>query len=132
MATIRKDILIDAAPDEVWDAVRDVGVPHLRLTPGVLVDAKLDGDARVVTFANGLVARELIVSIDDEARRVAYASVGGRLRHHNSSMQVLPEGERKARLVWITDLLPDEFVGAIGALIEQGAAAMQAALQKKA
>ena len=127
MATIHREIPIGAPADAVWDAVRDVGSPHKRLTPGVLTDAYLDGGERVVTFANGLVARELIVSVDDGRRRVAYASVGGRARHHNASMQVLPDGDG-ARLVWITDVLPDELAGPIGTLIEAGAAAMKRTL----
>ena len=70
MATIRKEILIDAPSDRVWGAVRDVGAVHKRLAPGVVVDTRLEGGARVVTFGNGLVVRELIVDVDDEARRL--------------------------------------------------------------
>lgn len=128
MATIHREILIDAPAEAVWDAVRDVGAAHRRLVPGVLTDTRLDGDARVVTFANGLVARELIVTIDDERRRLAYASVGGRARHHHASMQVLAAGGG-ARLVWITDVLPDELAEPIGALVEAGAAAMKRTLE---
>ncbi len=53
MATIYKEFLVDADPAAVWDALRDVGAAHERLFRGVLVDAHMDGDARVVTFANG-------------------------------------------------------------------------------
>ena len=129
MASIHKEIILDAPANAVWEAVRDVGAVHRRLVPGVLTDARLDGDARVVTFANGLVARELIVSLDDERRRLAYAAVGGRASHHHASMQVFDEGERRSRLVWITDVLPDALAGPIGELVEQGAKAMQRTLQ---
>ena len=128
MASIHKEIILDAPANAVWEAVRDVGAVHRRLVPGVLTDARLDGDARVVTFANGLVARELIVSLDDE-RRLAYAAVGGRASHHNASMQVFDEGAQRSRLVWITDVLPDALAGPIGELVEQGAKAMQRTLQ---
>jgi hypothetical protein len=70
MASIHKEILIRARPQDVWAAIRDVGAVHQRLTPGVLIDARLDGVARIVTFANGAVVRELIVDLDDEARRL--------------------------------------------------------------
>jgi hypothetical protein len=90
----------------------------------------MDGDARIVTFANGLVAREVIVTIDDAARRIAYASVGGRLRHHNASIQVFDEGGGRTRLVWITDLLPDDMVPAIRGLVEQGARIMKQTLER--
>jgi carbon monoxide dehydrogenase subunit G len=130
MATIRKEILIDATPGTVWAAIRDVGAVHQRLAPGFVVDTRLDGDARIVTFANGLVARELIVDIDERARRLAYAVVGGRPTHHNASFQVFAEGERSSRLVWITDLLPNEVVGPVGAMVEQGANVMKQTLER--
>lgn len=132
MATIHRELLIDNAPEQVWAAVRDVGAAHTRLVPGVLVDTRLQGDARVVTFAQGLVARELIVSVDDDTRRLAYAWVGGNATHHNASMQVFADGDAGARLVWITDLLPNELAGPVGILIEQGTAAMQQALRRRA
>ena len=47
-----------AGPDRAWAALRDVGNAH-RAFAGVLTDARLDGDRRVVTFANGVVAKEL-------------------------------------------------------------------------
>jgi carbon monoxide dehydrogenase subunit G len=129
MASIHKEILIKARPDDVWAAIRDVGAVHERLTPGVLVAARLDGDARVVTFANGAVVRELIVDIDEKARRFAYAAVGGRTTHHNASMQVFAEGEDHSRLVWITDLLPNEVAAVISELVEQGASVMKQTLE---
>ena len=129
MASICKEVLIDAHPDEVWRAVRDVGAVHQRLAEGFVVDTRLDGDARVVTFANGQVVRELIVDVDDAARRLAYAAVGGRATHHNASMQVFAEGQGRTRLVWITDVLPNEVARPIGALVEQGARAMKQTLE---
>jgi carbon monoxide dehydrogenase subunit G len=129
VASIHKEILINARPEYVWAAIRDVGAVHERLTPGILVAARLDRDARVVTFANGAIVRELIVDIDDEARRFAYAAVGGRTTHHNASMQVFAEGEDCSRLVWITDLLPNEVAPAIQELVEQGAATMKQTLE---
>ena len=100
MASIHKEILIEARPEIVWAAVRDVGAVHQRLAPGFVVDARLEGDSRVVTFGNGAVVRELIVDIDDEARRLAYAAVGVATTHHNASMQVFAEdfGPQSARL----------------------------------
>ncbi len=76
MACIRREILVEARAENVWAAVRDVGAVHERLAPGFVVDTRLEGDARVVTFANGLVARELIVDVDDDARRLSWAVVG--------------------------------------------------------
>ena len=130
MTTIRRDIPIDADPVTVWAAVRDIGAPHTQLVPGVLTNTQLEDGARVVTFANGMVARELIVSVDDDQRRFSYAWVGGQATHHNASMQVFADGDGGTRLAWITDLLPDALAEPIGALIDQGAAAMQRTLRR--
>jgi len=131
MASIRKEIVIEASPKRVWDAVRDVGAVHERLAPGFVVDTRLEAGARVVTFANGLVARELIVDVDDEARRLAWAVVGSpRLTHHNASMQVFDDGDRGSRVVWIADLLPDEIAGSIAAMIEEGLGTMKKTLER--
>ena len=117
--------------ERVWDAVRDVGAVHERLAPGFVVDTRLEAGARVVTFANGLVARELIVDVDDEARRLAWAVVGSpRLTHHNASMQVFDDGDRGSRVVWIADLLPNEIAGTIAAMIEEGLGTMKKTLER--
>jgi len=129
MATIIKEILIDARPDNVWEAVRDFGNVHKRLVPGFVTDCRLDGDTRVVTFFNGLVAREPLVGIDDGTHRLAYAGVGGRATHYNASVQVFAEGERRTRFVWIIDLLPNELAAPVGAMAEQGAAAIKRTLE---
>ena len=107
VATVRKEIDTTASPAAAWDAMRDVGAPHTRLVVGFVVDTRLEDGARQVTFANGAQVRELIVSIDDDARRVAYAAVGGRFTHHNASAQIVPKGDGGSRIVWTTDLLPD-------------------------
>jgi carbon monoxide dehydrogenase subunit G len=131
MASIRKEIVIEASPKQVWDAVRDVGAVHERLAPGFVVDTRLEAGARVVTFANGLVARELIVDVDDEARRLAWAVVGSpRLTHHNASMQVFDDGDRGSRVVWIADLLPNEIAGTIAAMIDEGLGTMKKTLER--
>jgi hypothetical protein len=96
MASIRKEIVIQAPAETVWAAVRDVGAVHERLAPGFVVDTRLEDGARVVTFGNGQVARELIVDVDDEARRLAWAVVGTRLTHHNASLQVFPAASAAA------------------------------------
>src|SRR3954467_9327564 len=108
MASIRKEIAIAARAEQVWDAVRDIGALHTRLVPGFVVDTKLEPGARIVTFGNGVVARELIVTIDDAERRLVWSVVGGRFTHHNASAQAFDEGENRCRFVWIADVLPDE------------------------
>jgi carbon monoxide dehydrogenase subunit G len=131
MASIRNEIVVQAKADAVWDAVRDVGAVHRRLVPGFVVDTRLEEGARVVTFANGVVARELIVDVDDAARRLAWSVTGSpRMTHHNASMQVVPERDRQSRVVWIADVLPHEVAPYIAGLMEQGLATMKKTLEQ--
>ena len=129
MASIQREVLIQADPETVWDALSDVGALHRRLAPGFVTDVRLEEGARVVTFGNGLVARELIVDIDDKARRLVWSVVGGRMTHHNASAQVLPDGEGGSRFVWIADLLPHELAPGIAAMMEQGLAVIKRTLE---
>ncbi len=132
MASIHKDILLEAHPSDVWAAVRDFGRPHQRLVPGFVLDARLDGDARVVTFNNGTVARELPVDCDDERRRLVYAAISERLKQHSASVQVTADREARSRLIWIVDVLPNEIAPYIDAQMDQAAVAMQKALGRNA
>src|SRR5204862_1587626 len=77
MASIRKEIFVDAKPEGVWSALRDVGALHERVVPGFVVDTRLEADARIVTFGNGMVLRELIVDLDDDTRRIVWSARGG-------------------------------------------------------
>src|SRR6476660_7946346 len=127
MASIRNAITLSAPPDRVWDALRDFHAVHQRVAPGFLTDSKADGDARIVTFANGATARETLVSSDDEQRRLVYAIMDQRFKHYSASVQVLAEGQG-SRVVWIIDLLPDDLAGFVRQMSGQGAAAMKVAL----
>jgi hypothetical protein len=132
MASIHKDIPIDAHADDVWAAVRDFGAVHRRLVPGFVLDARMDGDARIVTFANGTVARELLVDCDDARRRLVYAVISERVRQHSASVQVLADGDTRARLIWTVDVLPHEIAPYIDSQMDQAALAMQKALGRSA
>ena len=130
MASIRREIQIDARPETAWAALRDVGALHTRLVPGFVTDTRLEEGARVVTFGNGKVARELIVDVDDDARRVVWSVVGTTMTHHNASAQVFPHGPAGCRFVWIADLLPNEAAPAIAAMIDQGIAVIKHTLER--
>jgi Polyketide cyclase / dehydrase and lipid transport len=132
MASIQKDIIIDARPEDVWDALRDFGALHTRLVPGFVTDTKLDGDARIVTFSNGTVAREVLVDCDDQRKRLVYAVKSERLTQHSASAQVFAESDGRSRLVWIVDVLPNEVAPYMNAQMDQGAVAMQKALGRPA
>ena len=132
MATIHKEIEVERSREFVWDAIRDVGAIHKRLVPGFVVDCKLEGDSRMVTFANGMAVRELIVSVDDKTNRHSWSARGGTLTHHNASIQVFSDGDDKCRVVWIADLLPNEAAEAISEMIQQGLNIMKRTLESRA
>jgi carbon monoxide dehydrogenase subunit G len=129
VASIHREVRIEAGPEVVWDALQDVGAIHRRLAPGFVTDVLLEEGARVVTFGNGMVARELIVDIDDQARRLVWSVVGGQMTHHNASAQVFPDGRGRSRFVWIADLLPHELAPAISAMMDQGLAVIKRTLE---
>lgn len=132
MASIHKDIPIAAPAHEVWDALRDFGALHTRLVPGFALDTKLAGEARIVTFANGTVARELLVDCDEERRRLVYAVSSERIKQHSASVQVFADGDARSRITWIVDVLPHEIAPYISSQMDQAALAMQKALARPA
>lgn len=130
MASIIKDIPIDAPADAVWDAVRDFGAVHTRLAPGFVTDTRLDGDTRIVTFANGNVAHERLVACDEERRRLVYAIKSERMTQHSASVQIIANSDTRCRMIWITDVLPHEIAPYIDSQMELGAATMQTTLRR--
>ena len=77
MASIRKETRDLGQPQSVWDAIRDIGALHTRLVPGFVVDTRLEPGARIVTFANGMVVKEPIVTIDEDQRRLVWGARKG-------------------------------------------------------
>ena len=132
MATIRSELKTCARPSEVWSAIRDIGALHTRLVPGFVVDTKLEPGARVVTFGNGTVLREPIVTLDDEARRLVWTHEGGRAAHYNGALQVSELAGGMTSVVWTADFLPDDIGGYLSRAIEAGMAAMQRSLDRLA
>lgn len=129
MASIRRQVVIDAEPDAVWDAVRDwEGLDH-RLAAGFVTACRRDGSARIVTFASGAVLREEILGCDDEHRRLSWSIVDGPYTHHNGAAEVFPDGDGRARFVWTTDLRPDELAEATTDAMEKALAAVKRTLE---
>jgi uncharacterized protein YndB with AHSA1/START domain len=129
MATIHKEVEIAQDRALVWDAIRDVGAIHKRLVPGFVVECRLEGDSRIIKFANGMVIREVIVTVDDKSYRHAWSARGEPFTHHNASVQVFAEGATKCRVVWIADLLPDELTETVEKMISQGLDVMKRTLE---
>jgi carbon monoxide dehydrogenase subunit G len=130
VASVRRQIEIEADAGSVWDAIRDFGAVHERVVPGFVVDCRLDGDARIVTFFSGNVQREPLVDLDDDARRLVYGAVDSPLgaTHYNAALQVFAEGDRSCRVEWVIDVLPHELAPILGQLMDRAAESMRATL----
>lgn len=132
MASIRKEIVTSASAEAVWEALRDIGALHTRLVPGFVVDTRLEPGARVVTFGNGMVVREVIVAVDEDARRLVWSAQSERLTHHNGAAQVIRGNDRQTHVVWVADVLPDDVAATMGQMMDQGMAAMKTTLDQLA
>jgi hypothetical protein len=128
MATTHEEIRVEVSAERVWDAVRDVGALHTRLVPGFVTDTRMQGETRVVTFGNGMVVLEPIISIDDERRRLAWAAVGGSTTHYNAVLHVVPDGDG-CFVRWTSDVLPHSVAPTIAGMQRQGLAVLKKTLE---
>lgn len=132
MASIVREVAVEAGAAECWDAVRDFAALHERLAPGFITDVQmLSPREREITFFSGAVAKEYLVGIDDDRRRLAYTVVESPMgsTHHNASVEVHPDGDTRCRFEWITDVLPDELAERTGALMDRGIAIIKETLE---
>ena len=128
MTSILKHIDIDAPADAVWDAVSDFGAVHRRFAPGFVTNVELIPGARMVTFANGMVVKEVFLGRDDQARRLAYSVRTERFEHHSASFTVSDLGDGRSRLDWIADVLPDAVAPTVAGMMEDGLKVAQGVL----
>jgi hypothetical protein len=120
VGSIHHEISLELSAENVWAALRQAGRVH-ELFAGVLIDGRLEGNIRTVTFADGLTVRERIIDVDDARRRIVYSAFEGTpMTHHNASMQIIEDGDHRCRFVWIADFLPDDFAETMMPLVEQG------------
>ncbi|MET8427017.1 SRPBCC family protein [Nocardia sp. NPDC004860] len=134
MASIRHEIAINASPHHVWEVIRDIGAVHERLLPGRVAGTRIEGVHRFLTFPDGHVIRELIISVDDDTRRLAYSVTEGarpRLDYHHACFEVRADADH-ARLIWTTDLLPDSAAAEVRIRTRYGIAEMRQAIEAAA
>lgn len=120
MASIYKEFIVDAPASFVWDAIKDFGAVHKRLAKGFVINTTLENNIRSVTFSNGYISKETLISIDEKLYRLVYASIGGRAFHHNAYFQVFNISDDQSKILWVTDLLPDELHASIAQMVELG------------
>lgn len=127
MATLKREFPVTAGLAAAWQAMRDFGAVHTKVAPGFLIALKMNKGDRVLTFFNGMVARERLVTLDDENCRLVYAVVDGQASHYNAAVQIFPEGGG-SRIVWTIDLLPNDLAPAIGGMMDQAVVSMKKTL----
>ena len=131
MATVRKSVTIAKPAAEVWDAVSDAGQLHTRVVPGMVINTILEdgGEVRIVTFGNGMVLKEYMISNDADAMRIAWSAESDQWTHDNASLQIFGRDDDTCEAVWTADVLPHS----AGVLMEQfltaGLAAMKAHME---
>ena len=129
MASVVREIVIDAPPARVWAVVGDFAGGPVQMSPGTLLACRLDGpDVRALTFANGDVVRERLIARDESTRRIVYGWLADEVVHDNTSMQVLADGDERSRLVWIHDTLPDQLCAWLAPTMDRLAPIIQQAL----
>lgn len=131
MATVRKTVAINRSANDVWDAVSDAGQLHTRVAPGMVVDTRLedDGEVRIVTFANAVVLRELMISNDAETMRLAWSAQSEHWTHHNASLQIFSTGDDQCEAVWTADVLPHAAAVLMDQFLTAGLGAMKAHME---
>ena len=129
MASVRKETAIAVPADVAWSALADWPAVHERLAPGFIVDSRVEGEDRIVTSFTGAVVRERIVTVDDEARRLAWSIVDGPYAHHHASAQVLSDGDDRCRFVWIADVLPHAAAEVTSELMQRGIGVIKATME---
>ena len=134
MSTIIREVVIDADATSVWDALRDFGALEEKLAPGFVIRCELESsDTRLVTFFNGAEAREHLVGVDEDARRLAYSVIESRFdaTHHNAAAQIIDDGIGRSRFAWTVDVLPDELATPIGTMMDAGLVAIKEHLDRR-
>lgn len=90
---------------------------------------RLGRQHRIATFFNGAVARERLIDLNDEDRRLVWSIVDGPYTHHNGIAQVFANGDGTTRFLWIADLLPNELAEVTSDLMERGIDTVKSTLE---
>lgn len=131
MAAVHVETRIRASAQQVWQALAATGDAH-RAFAGVLKDCRLESeDVRVATFANGMVVKERIASVEPQRMRIAYGVIESQFVYHSASMQVVARGDSECDFVWVADVLPHSAAASITPLMEAGARALQSVMEKR-
>jgi carbon monoxide dehydrogenase subunit G len=129
MATIHHEFPVEATPEKAWEVLRDVS--KLNQLISFLGEVTVEGDQRTCSVGDGGTLSELIVSVDEERRRVAYSITESpfNMTHHHASMQVKPNGGTGSTFIWTSDLKPDSAAPGFSEVLDTAVESIKQALR---
>ena len=130
--TISKTFVVDAPAVQVWAALSDVHALPTRLATGFVTDSRKDGDDRLLTFANGMEARERILAVDEAQQCVTYSVISEEMSFHRASATVTMRPDGQSEFAWTAQVAPPELGPGMDQMMEVGAAAIRHTLEAAA
>jgi hypothetical protein len=94
-----------------------------------VTDAVFTDGERTLTFANGVVSKEQVISVLEDKRRLASVSGAGITRHYHAVWQVFPRGEHPSRVLWVVDVLSDALFDTVNDMVDLGSSAIKRTLE---
>ncbi len=112
MASVRRQVIIDRAADDVYAVIGDPAT-IAEWFPG-MVSATVDGTTRVITTESGLPMAEEIVTNDAIQRRFQYRLAPGFIQDHLGTIDVFDLGDGRSLVAYSTDCEPAALALMIG------------------
>jgi hypothetical protein len=120
-ASLRRHVRVAATADEVWSVLGDPA-RIVEWWPGI-VDAKVDGDSRVITTGSGLPMPETILTNDRLQHRFQYRITAPLFREHTSTLDAIDLDDGTCLVVYSVDADPSTMAlviaGAAGNALQQ-------------
>ena len=129
MATAIREFTVAAPLEKVWSAVSAFGEVHIKLAKGFVTDSTLKDDIRTIRFANGMVAREKLISLDSSLYYLSYSAMSDKLEHHHASMHLAALNEKLTTIKWVTDLKPDALIASLAPMMDEAIIAIKNTLE---
>lgn len=113
MASLHFSADLDVSAPTAWDFVERYTRSEVHAF-STCVSERQEGEHRVVTMQDGREIWERNVTVDAARMRASYTIPGhAGSEHHHAEMRVLSGSGDRARLEWVTDVLPDDLVPAL-------------------
>jgi Polyketide cyclase / dehydrase and lipid transport len=112
MATLRREIRINASADVVWKVVGRPEILYLWF-PGI-ISSTVDGNTRVITTGTGIPMPEEIITNDSLQHRFQYRITSPLFRSHLATVDVLDVGDGTCMVVYSTEADPAVMALVIG------------------